>query len=497
MNKNINSPLNFDTLFSLSQDSKFSDLELTIRNDVNLTNLPDEQDIIVHVHKCILYSSSTYFKNLFTLCLESNLDKITIKVPNSLVVNDIIASFYGQTINSTDYPNWLYNLEYIKCCDYLDIKFDTKIVSNLVVPEKYFEYLMSIAELTNSDDNFTKCLVNNIPNGYDLLKLSGDLFDKLIKYDSLIISCNKNTINVHRVLNKSLISTYTMKGKSILNMSYSPIKKLLATANSNGTIKIFSIPSLELIKTLKIKKNTQYYFCKCVCFSHDGLKLASGFGGSNSVIKIWDTTTWKISKKIKINCPYITNIQFTSKNKIAVSCCDNYARGVVSLFNLNTNKETEKYGNSFDICGFLFNESKQLITIDENSIISIWYKNNKLPHKMINPKKYCEKINDISTFRYDDRYKLTDINSSPDKKYFVVSSNVGDIIVYDSRSPKNILIMNNADATSIVNAYFSGNYIITIDCNGKVKTWSGETGEMTNEFNSSLTKVRQMLHVQY
>ncbi|AUV58988.1 BTB POZ domain and WD-repeat protein, partial [Bandra megavirus] len=286
--------MNFNTLYSLSQENKFTDLVLTICNDEdNIFNFSDGQ-IIVNVHKCVLYSSSTYFKNLLTLCSESNQNEITIKVPNVSVTCDIIASFYGQTINSTKYPNWLYRLEYIRCCDYLGITFDTKNITNILAPEKYFEYLVNVTEISNYDDNLIECLAKNIPNNYDLTKLSDKIKEKLDKYNMLIISCNKNTINIHNILNKSLVNTYTMKNRKIINMYYS--LNLLAVINNNYNVKIFHIPSLSLIKTLKIKKINDNNYCKCVCFSPDGLKLALEY--SNGIVKIWDTITWKIIREM-------------------------------------------------------------------------------------------------------------------------------------------------------------------------------------------------------
>nr|URM61837.1 BTB/POZ domain-containing protein [Mimivirus sp.] len=319
--------MNFNTLYSLSQENKFTDLVLTICSDEdNIFNFSDGQ-IIVNVHKCVLYSSSIYFKNLLTLCSESNQDKITIKVPNVSVTCDIIASFYGQTINSTKYPNWLYRLEYIRCCDYLGITFDTKNIINILVPEKYFEYLVNVTEISNYDNNLVECLAKNIPNNYDLTKLSDKIKEKLAKYNMLIISCNKNTINIHNILNKSLVNTYTMKNRKIINMYYS--LNLLAVINNNYNVKIFHIPSLSLIKTLKIKKINDNNYCKCVCFSPDGLKLALEY--SNGIVKIWDTITWKIIREMNYPNSSRIGICFINNNTIAVSYKQDYSKKYILL----------------------------------------------------------------------------------------------------------------------------------------------------------------------
>ncbi|AZL89678.1 BTB/POZ domain-containing protein [Megavirus baoshan] len=476
--------MNFDTLYSLSQENKFTDLSLTICSDEdNIFNFSDNK-ITINVHKCVLYSSSTYFKNLFTLGSESNQDKIIIRVPNVFITCDIIASFYGQTINSTDYPDWLYKLEYIRCCDYIGVIFNTKNIRNILIPEKYFEFLINITEIANYDENIIECLAKNIPNNYDLSKLPDKIKDKLYKYNLLIISCNKNTINIHNVLNKSLISTYTMKGKNIIDMSYS--SNLLATSNSNGTIKFFDIPSLVLIKTLKMKK-IDFVYCKSICFSPDGLKLASKY--SNGAIKIWDTTTWKLIREIKNPNSSLVGICFIDNNIIA------------SFYKLGSKKEihfidiitgyqinNKKYISQYEIYEFKHNiNNNQLFIETERSFVHFWYYN-KNDYVYVDTKKYCKNT---------EQYNITNINLSPNGNYLVVTSNLGDIMVYCCKTHKYIFAMNNTDTCSIVNAYFYHNSMITVDCSGKIKIWCGETGETISEFNSGLTEIKKILLISH
>ncbi|AFX93181.1 putative BTB/POZ domain and WD-repeat protein [Megavirus courdo11] len=481
----INLLMNLNTLYSLSKKNEYTDLILIICSDEdNIFDFSDQKKITINVHKCVLYSSSTYFKNLFTLGSESNQDKITIQVPNVSITQDIIASFYGQIINSTDYPDWLYQLDYIRCCDYLGITFDTKNIRNIVVPEKYFEFLISVVEITNYDDNLIECLSKNIPNGYDLSKLSNKIKNKLAKYNMLIISCNKNTINIHNVLNKSLVNTCKMKGKNIIDMSYS--SNLLATANSNCIVKIFDIPSLVLIKTLKIKEKDNNY-CRHVCFSPDGSTLVSEY--YNGMIKIWNTNTWKIITEFENTVYGTTNICFMNKNIIVISHDKKFHIDIIFV-DISTGKEIKKeiYTSFCKIHNFRYNENyDQLIVNQGNGVIVFWHDDKNCTS--IDIKEKCKYIKNIQ------KYSVIDINLSSDGNYLVVTSSCGDIMVYCCKTREYICSMNNTNTCAIKNAYFYHNSMITIDSNGQIKIWSGETGEMTNDFNSDLSDIRKMLLV--
>nr|URM61838.1 BTB/POZ domain-containing protein [Mimivirus sp.] len=140
----------------------------------------------------------------------------------------------------------------------------------------------------------------------------------------------------------------------------------------------------------------------------------------------------------------------------------------------------------YEICEFKHNIIKNQLIINKLSdIIYFWYYNED-DYACINTRKYCKNTNG---------YYITDINLSSDGNHLVVTSNLGDIMVYCCKSREYILSMNNIDTCAIKNAYFYHNSMITIDSNGQIKIWSGETSEIINEFNSDLSDIRKMLLV--
>jgi len=110
------------TIFlELVKTNLFSDLMLILHDGVN-------DDIILNVHKNILFVSNIYFRKLLTNCKEKFANKITITVPNVLVTNDIIMSFYGQPFDKTKLLQWSYFFAYYKCTDFLCIASDKNFI---------------------------------------------------------------------------------------------------------------------------------------------------------------------------------------------------------------------------------------------------------------------------------------------------------------------------------------------------------------------------------
>jgi hypothetical protein len=99
--------MDYNKLYSLTQEKLFTDLVLTLCDTHN--------QLIIHVNKNILYSSCPYFEKLLTNFTEKNLNSITINVPNACVANDFIMTFYNQEINSGNLPKSKHLLESIKC----------------------------------------------------------------------------------------------------------------------------------------------------------------------------------------------------------------------------------------------------------------------------------------------------------------------------------------------------------------------------------------------
>lgn len=177
-----------------------------IPTDLELTLIDDETKIEINVHKIILYMACDYFKKLLTGFKEKDLNKITINVPNSHVMNDIIMGFYKLTSNVGNLPDWQHEIEYMICCDFLGIKFNFDRLNKLVVPMEGIYPLIILNNITgyhNEIYNLLKKIVpvsvfgtinpeniiNYMPKDYDLTKINKGLINKIINHsDRMIVS---------------------------------------------------------------------------------------------------------------------------------------------------------------------------------------------------------------------------------------------------------------------------------------------------------------------
>jgi hypothetical protein len=73
-------------------------------------------------------------------------DAITIHVNNVNIAHDIILSFYGKTINTTDFPDWKYILETFAHRDYFCLHKDLAPLYNLQVPPNGFDFLLDFIQ---------------------------------------------------------------------------------------------------------------------------------------------------------------------------------------------------------------------------------------------------------------------------------------------------------------------------------------------------------------
>ena len=125
-------------------------------------------------HKLILESSSKYFDSMFNFGDgNKNLSSITIPIDNARIAHDVILSFYGQKINSTDYPDWKYLLETFLCRDFFCLENDVSKLYYVLVPADGFDLLLDVADKFDfmHDAKLMETIKVNIPIDYDLKNL--------------------------------------------------------------------------------------------------------------------------------------------------------------------------------------------------------------------------------------------------------------------------------------------------------------------------------------
>jgi hypothetical protein len=84
------------------------------------------KNIIMNVHKIILYCSCSYFEKLLTNFKEEKSNNITVNVSNVYVAYDMIMSFYNKKTNLGKLSKIEHLLETLKCHDFFGKSFFPK-----------------------------------------------------------------------------------------------------------------------------------------------------------------------------------------------------------------------------------------------------------------------------------------------------------------------------------------------------------------------------------
>src|SRR3990170_8797570 len=270
--------MDYQELYNSLKENLFTDLSLKLVDQNNT--------ITIRLHKIILYSSCVYFRKLLTSCRERNLNEITIQVPNTFIMHDIIMSFYGQKMNSQNLPDWQHLLETIRCWDFLGIPFESDILRNLRVPIEGFDLLLDVIDLVGYNDFTIKLIKKNLPNNYDTSIFPKELLEELFKPEYRIVSgSSDNSIKIWNAETGELIRTLLGHTNSVWSVCFSSDNKQIVSGSCDRSIKIWNAETGELIRTLLGHTAT----VTSVCFSSNNKQIISG--GCDNSIKTWNAET--------------------------------------------------------------------------------------------------------------------------------------------------------------------------------------------------------------
>ncbi|AEJ35036.1 hypothetical protein MIMI_L786b [Acanthamoeba polyphaga mimivirus] len=279
--------MDFNILYSFVSNKTFTDVEIVLIDEINRVNM--------NVHKAVLASSSQYFLNLFTKFSETNKSTITIRVRDSQISSDIICSFYGQIVDSTNYPDWKYTLLKYQCLDYFSLDYNIDILTGLKIPSEGFDLLLETANTIGYRNEINKLIAKNIPDNYDLSIFSDEFLGSLRKYicKHNIITANFKSINIYDVITGNKLSSLSLNnnfshvckvGKNIIAIVYYCADKIF----------LFDLVSRDVIDTLHNLDIQSSCDMTAICYIKSLNHLVTA--NSNNQLIVWDLTTRQIIK---------------------------------------------------------------------------------------------------------------------------------------------------------------------------------------------------------
>lgn len=450
-------------------DKKFTDVCLIF---INATNPTDT--IKINVHKAVLGLSSDYFLNLFTFSNNKTKTEFEIIVDDVKIACEIILSFYGQIINSTNYTEWEYLLKTFKCRDYFALKNDIKLLYNLVIPQHGFELFLEVVDQFDymNDLQLFYTIRKNIPIDYNLETFSKEFIQELLKIKTFYVLSRisyKNFI-LWDSSTGEILKTVIINDKIIKKNSFISNKRIIYATRDE--IKILDIDTDTVELVYKIPCLEYEYIC-CIKFFADGPKAVIRTNDAHGCIKLIDAASGKIQRQL----PHTNEII-----DVAVSPDNNTIMIYTSDLNISTyNIET---GNIIHVI---------YTHIDHYSMDNMF--RSKIAFSLDNYKIYCKHQRHISfwdvltgklLFKTASDKSAKYLAFSPDSQKTAIGCESGHVKIYSMTGNLISEYKCHEKAIEFIAYLPDGLKIITCSTDADYKIWDVNTGRLINNLNHNI-----------
>lgn len=143
------------------------------------------------------------------------------------------------------------------------------------------------------------------------------VYATIFSADGGLISAAGNGIQLYDWKSDSLLKVFGAGKVRPLSVDISPDGKTIASGQMDATIKLWSVTSGQLLKTLYGHTSMPH-----LAFSPDGKYLASGSWSKNTTtgeIRLWDIATSKMKLKLPAQKSYIADIRFSPDSQTLIS----------------------------------------------------------------------------------------------------------------------------------------------------------------------------------
>jgi WD40 repeat protein len=308
------------------------------------------------------------------------------------------------------------------------------------------------------------------PNGQQVASSGGDSAVRIWQVDDVynwIFDNKKNTFSpslTQDVDNKE-IKTYPLlltghSGK-VTSVNFSPDSKILASASSDGSVKLWKLDRKEIILPKKIspakkeisftEKENLFIFNDNVSFSPDGkLIVFSSSGG-------WVTLCSKDGKELKTFIAHntgVTGISFSPDGKTFATA--GQEDKTIKLWSLNGSEiKTLKVDSNVESISFS-PDGKLLATFSGDNTIKFWSKDGK----------------ELQTFKTQHSRGIRDVSFSPDGKLLATASWDDTVILWSQNGRKLKTLKGHSNVINNVTFSPDGKLLATASYDNTVKLWS-------------------------
>ncbi|RUT04264.1 hypothetical protein DSM106972_044920 [Dulcicalothrix desertica PCC 7102] len=277
----------------------------------------------------------------------------------------------------------------------------------------------------------------------------------------------------------------TLKGhiSSVTDVSFSPDGKVLASASGHGTIKLWDVRDIKAIRIIKtIKAHSYGAAVFSISFSPDSKMLASA--SADETVKLWDINTNREIQTFtghKSNNPNNANqavfgVSFSPDGKMLASASTDQT---IKLWDIKTGKEINPplKGHTSQVWGVSFSpDGKMLATASWDSSIKLW--NVKTGTEILPLLAHNDSVFGVS-FSPDGK-TLASTSSSKDTTVKLWDINTGsEIKTFKGHTDSVIGVSFSPDGTTIASA----------SADRTVKLWNVNTSSDIKTFKESANKI--------
>ncbi|MEH1951676.1 MAG: AAA-like domain-containing protein [Nostoc sp.] len=318
----------------------------------------------------------------------------------------------------------------------------------------------------------------------------------------LASASSDNTVRLWDIATGKEIKTLTGHTKGVNSVSFSPNGKILASASSDNTVRLWDIATGKEIKTFTGHTKG----VNSVSFSPDSKILASA--NSDNTVKLWDTTTGKQIKTLTGQTNPVIGISFSPNGKILATASSDRT---VKLWDITTDKLLKTFeGHADGVNNVSFSPNgKILASASSDRTVKLW---DITTGKLIKTLEgHAEGVNDISfspngkilaSASSDRTVKLWDITTgkllktfqghtsrvnkisfSPNGKILASASSDRTVKLWDTTTGKEIqTLTGHTNIVQDVSFSLDGKMLASASRDTTVKLWDTTTGKLLKTF---------------